>query len=285
VEVFGIDIETDAGGRWRLYPIGDPHIDEAKCNRKRLGQYLRLIASDPHGIWVCVGDWISGTTPTHKFFEFGSFDPGIIMRGDDYIAACMLEVERTFEPLKDRPGVCLQGNHDLRFGGTKWSGFGWEIARRLGATYARDECLFKVGANSRGTTSSKGRRYYWTVHAHHGAGGGYKPGGKVNRYQDTTAARIDADIHIRGHVHDSDARILPIRTLTKRKPWKLLKRPKAWVTAPSFVEHISEGVHDYSSRSAFPVADEGIIYLEIANPTMGKDRDWSGRIIRKECEF
>ena len=265
-------------GRWNFYPIGDPHLDAAATDRKRLEQYIAHIARDPHAFWICVGDLLDGTTPDHRWFEIQAVDRDVLLNMDKYVSYCLLELEGVFAPLKNKPGVILQGNHDIRQGGTMWSGLAWELARRIGAQYGGDECMVRVRVPNR---PNRNTAYMWTIHAHHGVGGGLLPGGKLNRHVRDMSQLCDADIYVRGHVHDSMTRIQPIYTVNKRGKARLATRYRAFVTAPAFWPTRKEGLNNYASRKGYPPTDDGLIYLECHSPS--KDHD--GRIFRKECPF
>ena len=279
-----IDSEPVDYGRWRLYPIGDPHLDAAATDRKRLEQYIAHIAADPHAIWICVGDLLDGTSPHHRWFEVQAVDRDILLNMDKYVSYCLLELEAVFAPLRGIPGVMLQGNHDIRQGGTLWSGLAWELARRIGAQYGGDECLIRVSAS---TTQSRGNAIT-KIHAFHGAGGGLLPGGKLNRHIRDMSQLCDADIYVRGHVHDSMCRIQPIYSCNIKGKARLQTRYKAFITAPAFWPTRKEGLNNYASRKGYPPSDPGLVYLERHNPNGGCQTDGSrhdGKIYRKECPF
>ena len=286
-----IDAEPISAGRFRVYPIGDLHLDEKGVDRARLNAYIAKIAADPHAMWVLVGDLLSGTTPSHKWFTVGAVDPDVLLNMDRYLAHSMLELERVLEPLAAVPGIIIQGNHDLRHGGTLWSGLCWEIARRLNEKqgsariqYGGDECIVRLKAKvNRYAKDDKGRNlhYVYVLHAHHGAGGGMYPGGKVNRYENTIGKLTDADVMIRGHVHDSDFRIVPIYTVTKKGAEPRLKtRHRAFITTPSFSPARSEGLNNYASQKGYPPSDEGIMFLNVELPVSSGRSD--GKMWREE---
>jgi hypothetical protein len=284
MNVLELTVETEPkdAGIWRLYPIGDLHVDSKMTDLDRLKKYIALVAADPHGMYVIVGDFVDGTTPSHHFFEPDVIVPDIMQNMSQYVAATMLMLERMLEPLKDTPGVVIQGNHDVRKGGTLWSGIAWEMARRLGAEYGGDECLVRIKAS----TPQKSRgNYVWVLHAFHGDGGGMYPGGKVNRFQNTVGHLTDADILVRGHVHDSDTRIVPLYSCTRKGGARMVEKRRAYVTAPAFMRNRVEGVNSYASRKGYPPSDDGLIYLEVANPSINKSKRDGTSMRRIEAPF
>lgn len=291
MNVLNVDLlsEAESTGKWRLYPIGDLHWDERTCNRDRFRRYRDLIAGDPNGMWICVGDYISGTTPGHPFYDPATtkaLDPEVLVNMDKYVAWMLNELVAEMEPLADRPGIVLQGNHDTRRGIT-WSGLAWAIANRLGPNvqYGGDEALIRV----RASTPQKARgRCCWIIHAAHGAGGGMLPGGKLWRHQRDVTSLTTAAIAVRGHVHDSFCRVLYLYDVTRKgdNP-RLVKVPRAFLTAPGFMEPRLENVNNYAATKTLPATDQGLVFLEVHNPRPFGDQNYShqGRIYRRECPF
>ena len=280
--------EQTGGGRWRFYPIGDLHVDAAATDRDKIKRYIARIAADPNAFWVCVGDLVDGTTPSHKWFEVGAVAPDVLVNMDRYVSHAMLELENLLAPLAKVPGVMIQGNHDIRHGGTLWSGLVWEIARRLNENhggsvqYGGDECMVRlhVAPNTSAKNTQTGT-YVYVIHAFHGAGGGMYPGGKVNRYENTIGKLTDADIMVRGHVHDSDIRIIPQYTVTRgRGRARLKEKRRAFITAPAFWPARKEGLNNYASRKGYPPNDDGILILNLECPDRRGKHD--GRMWREE---
>ena len=283
-----IESEPVDGGKWRLYALGDLHIDSKLTDIERIKKFVRLIAADPHAYWIFVGDAVDGTTPSHHFFEPDLVVPDIMANMSQYVAATLVMLDRILEPLKRKPGLVIQGNHDLRKGGTLWSGISWELARRLDdgsglVAFGGDEALVRLKVSTPNKTRGD---CIWVIHAAHGAGGGMYPGAKVNRFVNTVGHRTNADILVRGHVHDSDTRIVPVFDVTRKGPKpRLVKKHRAYMTAPSFMACAVEGVTSYASRKGYPPNDEGLIYLAVDNPTANGKAENYGRIYRMEAPF
>ena len=280
MNVLSLSVQTEPGvgdGSFRIYPVGDIHIDLLKCDRQRLRAYIKLIASDPHAMYVLLGDLVDGTTIGHRFMELQVIRPDVLLNMNEYASALITELSLELEPLKDTPGVILQGNHDIRQG-VQYSGFAPEVARRVDAQYGGDECLIRVMAN--GTNKTRGSTV-WVVEAYHGAGGGQQPGAKINRQQRVQSLLTDADVSLSAHTHDSISRVVPTYTVSRKGPVRLMERPRAFIIAPGFVRNRMEGVNDYASRKGLPPNDQGLVYLECINQRTNVDR----KIIRHEAPF
>ena len=108
------------------------------------------------------------------------------------------------------------------------------------------------------------------------------PGAKINRFQNTATLTADADVYVRGHVHDSDCRIVPRYTITSRGAVRLQERPVAYLTAPALCRNRVQGVVEYPGQKGLPANDEGLIWLEMSNPMPGGH----GRRMRRiEADF
>lgn len=284
-----VDTDKRDVGEFRIYAIGDLHLDAVATDRQRIKRYIKHIANDKSAFWVLVGDLLDGSTPDHRWFEVGAVAPDILANMDEYLARSMFELEKYLAPLAARPGVIIQGNHDLRPGGTLWSGLCWEMARRLrdkggDCQYGGDECIIRLRAKEQRANKKSKRpqgHYIYTVHVHHGSGGGIYPGGKINRFENTISKLTDADIMIRGHVHDSDIRILPTYSITRKGKPRLKTKYRVYYTAPAFWPARTEGVNNYASRKGYPPSDGGLQYLNVQLPSAGPGTH-DGKIWRSE---
>jgi len=263
----GLSFDTaDQGhGLWRLYPIGDLHVDKKAFDEDLFRAYVKHIAEDPHGVWISLGDYVDGTTPDNRYHGPSTLKLSTLEQMHHYIAWQLDRLEELFEPLKGKPGVMLEGNHD-KFGGLRYSGFVWELARRIGAHFGGVEALIRATAIMP-HHKRQGYGYNWVIYARHGSGGGYLPGGKINRLQNTSFSIAPrADIYLSAHVHDSMARILTVHDITRKGKVVLRKRPVALIIAPSFAQGRVAQVSGYEGERGLPATDQGIIYLEIENP-------------------
>lgn len=280
------DFSGPQGGTFRIYPIGDIHLDNRGCDEDRLKEYLKLISSDPYCCWFILGDLIDGTTPDHRYFKASVVKPGDLQKMDDYVTWMTERLLAVLAPLKGIPGVVLQGNHDRRRTGLKWAGLSWSIAASLGAEYGETEALVRLIVREKGSPHHR----HWIVHAQHGAGGGYLPGGKINRFQHTATVTAEADIFLRSHLHDADARVIPRYALSlPRGSGKVYIRSKpiAYVTAASFKRPRTSGVCDYEGIQGIPPGDQGLWYLECVNERRGNEKHplWEREIFRHEARI
>lgn len=296
-----IDVEVQtpvaSAGRWRLYGIGDPHLDKATHDRRALTRYIRHIASDPHGLPICVGDVFDVTLPGHKFFDASTQRRDVVAMMDRYLNKLIEEAVDVFAPILEagRPLIIAEGNHDVRLHGVNavqmlctmlnarakecgWSGV---------AHYAGGEALIRVRALDAPTGKGKGIAggTIYTVYLAHGTGGGMQPGGKVNRATWQTHI-ADADVYLRGHVEEADIRIVDRYRLPSKGALRLMTRPVAYYTAAGYGTRRRAGVVDYAGRKSLPPVDRRIQWLEIQTPRGGTDsRGHGGRMWAREPQW
>ncbi len=266
MNVMSLDVQTDGDkrGEWRLHVIGDLHLDGIATDRKRIEDHIAFVADDPCSIYIVVGDLIDGTTPGHRFFDTAVIRPDVLKKMGTYVDYMVEDLVSLFAPLDGHSGIFIQGNHDIRKG-IDYSGIVGNVARRVGARYGGDEVMVRIMA----PRPDGSHPQVWKLYAHHGNGGGSFPGSKVNRFQHTVGVLADADIYVRGHVHDSDCRIIhKISVSNSGKPC-LTQSPRAFLTAPGYTPDRTDGVDGYAGQKGLPPLDHGIIFLHCQNQMQG----------------
>lgn len=279
--VLDVQVQTEPKGRghWRLYGIGDPHLEKRTHHTKAFRQYVAQIASDPYSLAICVGDVFDVTLPGHKFYDAGTQRADVVAAMDVYVNKMVEEAVASFAPILKAgiPFVCAEGNHDIRLHGVnviqllvsqlndlavrqKWTGR---------AYYAGGEAIVRVRAPIARRTLDNAN--IWTVYVAHGTGGGFQPGGKVNRA--TWQAHIcDADVYLRGHVEEGDVRIVDRYAVTLRGEARLVRRPVCYYTAAGYGTRRIPGIVDYAGRKSLPPVDRRIKWLNMVNPEAVYDK-------------
>ena len=264
------DLKTSYGEKFKVYPIGDLHIDRVEFDEERFNQYIEVIANDPLAIWVLVGDIHDGRVPGDAKFEPQSVRHKYLLDLDDYVPHTLQEATRLLSPLKASRGVILEGNHDRYI---RWSGFAHSIANALEVPFLGGEGLLGVRVvETNGEV--RGRSRYYRIYVCHGTGNGWTAGGKINRNSELIRT-AEAEIYISGHVHDGNTRVISTPTLPVNGG--LQWRDRAYVIAPGFMRPRVEGVVGYQGRGSRPMTDQGLVYLVVDPRT--------DRIYREECMF
>lgn len=265
--------ETSGDGECRVYPVGDMHADDQGFDEERFQKYITHIIEDPWSFCVIVGDLVNGTTPGHKHFEMDTLRREWQTNVDRYVTFSLDKVSDLLIPLVQAgvPTALVQGNHDRRM---EWAGFSDAVARRLGFAYLGDGGFLRLKTGQ--TRPGGGSAFYSTsVFATHGSGGGKRPGGKINNMQQTMEL-VDADIIIKGHLHDANLRIVERLSVAKRGSCRFEVVPVALMRAASFLTP----VHDYTNyavRKEFGLLDRSLEYVYV-NP-----RDKA--IMKRCCDF
>jgi UDP-2,3-diacylglucosamine pyrophosphatase LpxH len=276
--------QTPDGAKWRFYPIGDPHVDMKVTNARRLKRLVKTIAADPHSLALCVGDIFNGSLPGHKYFSSKALKGEVAQHTDDYVNFLLPVVTELFGPLLEAgvQTVFVRGNHDRWVQGVDVVRLVVDLlnlkAGKTIAHYAGDEALLRVRA---GHTS-------WFIHAQHGSGGGYTESGKIARFMNTAPKIADADIFVRGHVHDQYNRVVSKYYVSAEGKARLRRRRIAFLTAAAFNTDRVQEVSDYAGQQGLPPVDDGLVYAICVNPlTKGKadPRNHDKLIFRGEHEF
>jgi predicted phosphodiesterase len=276
VKLADIKKRTDANGRVHVYAIGDLHADARNFNEPRLRQLIAAIAADPFAVAFAVGDYLEGRIPGMRFFDPKNVRHDFLDHLGDYVNYGLDVVSDYLMPLVTAkvPLVVSQGNHDDYLDQVDFTAM---LAQRLGPTvkYLGGEGLVRIRT---GTERKNGGLYTTVVHASHGAGGGMRPGGKINRQQQTYEWLDGVDIVLSGHVHDSAVRIFPgIGVQSKGETIQIRERDRALYRAPAFVERAIENVESYAGRKGYGSNDRGLQFLKVVPHV--------SRIFRAECEF
>jgi predicted phosphodiesterase len=175
-----------------IHPMADLHIGDSQCDYKLVLERIEYIKNTPNAYCILDGDLM---------------DTAIASSIGDTYAATHQPMEqlkhcvKIFEPIKDKILAVLPGNHENRV----YKSDGLDITEimcdQLGISdkYSPTTAFLFVRFG-RQTTHRVGRPFLYTIYATHGAGGGRKEGGKVNRLADL-ASIVDADVYVHGHTH------------------------------------------------------------------------------------
>lgn len=275
-----VERETDADGTYRLFAIGDLHLDHITFNEERFLKYRQWIIGDPYSVAIFVGDCAEGRVPGQKHFDPDVLRPKFLRRLNDYYNVVARESAQLLKPLVDAgvPLIVVRGNHD-RY--SEWFNISRNVAKLAGAKYLGDGGFIRVtsGTTREGVGGKKRRpaQYVTSIYATHGSGGGKTPGPKTNNME-MGSRWLNTQIIVKGHVHDADVRIIPRASVALAGKLEVVQEPLALYRAPAFVEHLSPIEHDsYVIRHEYPTTDRGLLYLNVKPST--------GDIWRRECEF
>lgn len=185
-----------------LHALSDVHIESPTFRRKAFEARLAELRRSPanHRI-LLLGDLSDAAIASSKGFYHGARTPEEAL---EELLKAFRQVDDAGEPLSARIDLIIGGNHERRIERVTGLSFtklfaalvGRPTAFRGGPTilrycYSQSEC-------QKGTQIFNGRK---KVFAHHGYGGGMRPGSAVNRMEDLAKTIPDCDLYLMGHVH------------------------------------------------------------------------------------
>lgn len=172
--------------------MADLHIGDSMCDFKGIMERIEYIKNTPNAYCILDGDLMDTAICTSVGDTYGAN-----LQPMEQLKQCV----KIFEPIKDKILAVLPGNHENRV----YRSDGLDITELMCAQLGIPEkyspttaLLFVRFGKTCG--HNKYRPQLYTIYATHGAGGGRKEGGKVNRLADL-ASIVDADIYIHAHTH------------------------------------------------------------------------------------
>lgn len=191
-----IDLPRDLE-RIHIYTFADWHIGDKFCRINDIQSLIDKVKNDEQGYVICNGDLINNATKNSVSDGYSeTLSP---MESINYLVSLLT-------PIKDRILLITNGNHEARSYRESGIDLSSIVAAQLGILdrYCCEGGLLflKVGKESKGRRDRHGevRQIPYTIYATHGAGGGAKEGGKINRTAGL-ADIVDADIYIHSHTH------------------------------------------------------------------------------------
>jgi len=179
-----------------IYTIADTHIGDEFTNEQSIKEFIRYILERPNRFVILNGDIMDNALTVSVSDTYSQkYSPSQAIQ---YAA-------RIFQPLVNDHRILAMGtgNHEgrtFRLTGIDISAF---LAKELGIhdRYSDNSfILFVKFGKSIHWTQTRDKKNVYSIFSWHGAGGGRKPGGKMNRAQ-SMQETVDADLYIMSHVH------------------------------------------------------------------------------------
>lgn len=175
-----------------IHPMADLHIGDSMSDFKLIMERIEHIKNTPNAYCVLDGDLMDTAVCSSIGDTYGAN-----LQPMEQLKQCV----KIFEPIKDKILAVLPGNHENRVYKTDGLDMTELMCAQLGIPekYSPTTALLFIRF---GEQSGKyhNRPILYTLYATHGAGGGRKEGGKVNRLADL-ASIVDADIYVHAHTH------------------------------------------------------------------------------------
>ena len=187
------DLPAD-GKQIEIHPLADLHIGDMSCDFKAILDELEYIKNTPNCYCVLDGDLMDTAIASSI--------------GDTYASSHtpmeqLKECVNLFDPIKNKILAVVGGNHENRIYKTDGIDITELMCHQLGIAdrYSPTTALIFMRF---GRDSKHNRKMCYTMYMTHGAGGGRKEGGKINRLADL-ATIVDADIYLMAHTHSPAA--------------------------------------------------------------------------------
>ena len=175
-----------------IHPMADLHIGDSMSDYKLIKERIEHIRVTPNAYCILDGDLMDTAVCTSIGDTYGAN-----LQPMEQLKHCVA----IFDPIKDKILAVLPGNHENRVYRSDGLDITELMCAQLGIAdrYSPTTALLfiRFGKNPNRTPY---RPLLYTIYATHGAGGGRKEGGKVNRLADL-ASIVDADCYIHAHTH------------------------------------------------------------------------------------
>ena len=175
-----------------LHPMADLHIGDSCSDYKLIMERIEHIKNTPNAYCILDGDLMDTAIASSIGDTYGAN-----LQPMEQLKQCV----KIFEPIKDKVLAVLPGNHENRVYRADGIDLTALLCTQLGIAdrYSDTTAVLFIRFGKKGQ-GHKERPQLYTCYVTHGAGGGRKEGGKVNRLADL-ACIVDADIYVHGHTH------------------------------------------------------------------------------------
>lgn len=231
-----------------LYPIGDLHYGSAQCDLSFVKRVVAEIKDNPNAYWVGMGDLIENAIVGSKSDVYTQ-----TVQPRDQIA----HIVELFRPVAEKGLFLIGGNHERRT--TRQAGIVLEehIAVQLGVPYKGFSCIAYF------QTESSHTPHDFVCYFHHNYGGGYTPGGKVNRAESLRRIVPTADAIFSGHFHITSR--IPVTWHEAGRKKALRKTGYDYITGSALTWNES-----YAEEKAKPAASVEFIKVTFIGGSSGK---------------
>jgi hypothetical protein len=250
-----------------LYPLGDIHLGTIHCDRNHFKQTIDRIAADPNALVVGMGDYCECIVLSDPRFEPSEISPEFQGRLGDIAVAQGEQFIADILPIKDKIIGMIDGNHEFELKRRHYYDLTLSACRTLGVPYLSDTAMIRLVFRRESDTSKHVESHNVFIYAEHGAGGGGKSGGKVNSLCDLMA-HFEADLYLRGHVHDKIVVPKPMLRMTGQGKAKLIQKKRFGVLTGCFYKSYEEGSSSYGQRKGYAPNEIGCPAIRIRPYTM-----------------
>lgn len=178
-----------------VIPIGDTHIGEEHTDEQYIKDVIKYVTEKPYRFVILNGDLMNvALKDSVSDIYTEKYSP----------SQQLIRVANMFKPIADRILAMGTGNHEDRVKLRTDIDLSYWLAKEMGIEhrYADNSfVLFVKFGRSVSARPTNDKKNVYSFYVWHGAGGGRKSGGKVNRVMDMSNT-VNADVYIMNHVHD-----------------------------------------------------------------------------------
>lgn len=241
--------------QFTLYPIGDWHLGSAQCNESFIKQVIEEIRVNPQARWIGMGDLMENAVIGSKSDVYTQTIPPKDQ---------MEHIVELLTPIKDKGIGAIAGNHEQR--SVRLVGLIPEqfIALQLDIPYFG----LSVGVTFQLMQSKNPQAF--TCFFHHNYGGGYTPGGKINRAQAPRKICPEADATFSGHFHITSR--IPVTWFSHARTQMLKHVGYDYITGSAL-----EWNNSYAEEKCKPPAATEFIKVTFVGNTCGNKGGYDNR--------
>jgi len=253
-----VDIALDNyRDEWTIYPLGDIHLGNVGFDKLALRKTVQEIQKRENIVWIGMGDYGEFISHLDPRFDPENVDRKTKVQQLQFFAQHQVdEIEKELAPIANKCVGIKRGNHEKVISDRFLYDPAHDLAKRFNTKYLGYESMTRFYVSGK-----DGRKRYSVVaYAHHGFGGGKKPGSHANNLLDL-AAYYEADLYITGHVH----RLQSIKStkLIINTSGKLLSRDVAFVNSGTYLRMKQEGMEGYEVKKGLPPTVIGSPHINI----------------------
>lgn len=228
--------------------IGCIHAGHSGFDRDYFEKVMAWIPEQDNWFVMGMGDYFDEITTQRHHYDVNQLDKefagyenskGPLKRVIEYVTD-------QFRPLAEAGQLLgfIEGNHDYII--TKNTGYSYVMimAEELGVPYLGHSTLFRLSFQR----AKSEQRTKFDIYAVHGAYGGAKAGGKINKLEQM-AKDFDANLYMMGHVHDIISYTRPRLYLDNNINIK--DKRLAFMITGSFLKTYDEGGMGYGEKKMY----------------------------------
>jgi hypothetical protein len=156
----------------------------------------------------------------------------------------------------------IEGNHEYENRRRHYVDIVRDACRELHAPYLGHSALVRVVFHRKDENDAHVCSDNWIIYAEHGAGGGRLPGAKLNGLK-AKVSDVQADVYLRGHVHEKAALKTPVLSMTLRGKPKLTARTRVLALTGCYYRTYEQDTSSYGEIKSFPPTELGGVRIRI----------------------